>query len=142
VTGMARLRRRGAVRVLSAALFLPMIASRCASRGGVSPSLPAEDSIRVSVRQVLVYPAQPGQHIGVAAEVLFRDVDGRVLFRSRTDDAGRLTIPVDYHRLRPGQEIEARVVDRTWFFGGVVAVVPELQTYRIVLPPNVAVFGD
>jgi hypothetical protein len=121
--------------------LVTVAAVSCASSGIERYCCPTpENQIRVSVRELLVHPAQEGQSVGVAASVLFRDVDGRVLFTARTDEAGRLVVPVDYRAVSTGQQLEARIdIGSQSFFGGVIGVTPGVQGYEIVVPPLAAV---
>lgn len=109
-------------------------ATSCHSSGLQSYCCPQpQDKVRICVRRLLQNPESPGLTTGIPATVIFRDVDKRVLFRGKTNDAGKIDLEIDYRALRHGQNVEAAAIWRSARLMAVEPLRPGVQKYKLVV---------
>ena len=77
---------------------------------------------------------------------MFREVDGKALFRGETDANGRIAIDIDYRAVRLGQRIEGIAVSSQGKLMGSEELRPGVQAYKLVVtvggvPPQTVVLG-
>jgi hypothetical protein len=105
----------------------------CGSTGMQSYCCPhAENRVRLCVRRELEHPEMLGLTTGIPAKVLFRDVDGRVLFEGKTNDVGIIDLQIDFRALRYGQRVEAFAVWQSTNLTVVQELRPGVQKYKMI----------